>query len=1660
MPTNEASRKTYPGKQFDIPFYEASSGIHILKLNIKRDRFSSSGRTASNPDDFDAADIDIIKSRASNRFITHYFPEFYTFLYDREKFTSYTNANIDVVTDLEGDIKVSATITYIYPAPDPARVLIIILINYNVEKKRADIKLAHCFPSFEENLNYFNEQQDIEGATSESTFAIGTIGETNSSLNDGLKAFNTQMQGMEGQLTLNPAMDALAATTQSALSLIIKILTIQLKATTPSYKFGQADTMTIYFGTQRSPGKPLRPAVARIDYLIIEDSISNRPMKIGYLSNVKYNNLLSDPLTLVTLKNYQTILSTINSPDMANGQSFMNFMRNSEVQAALGDATTIFDPSSPLVPPNQPGNPFINAAKQMSGIDVLRTDELEKGFKTAFSSKQLRALKIKVADNPEVFTKVLMEGTKKTLQNAIDTVKVVNDILETGPMGFIEKNPIVSNIFKMFGIKEMAKEAMICLTMGMNFEIGRISKALQNSLINAQASLYAPPDLPRPGGDIRKPYISPDDFKMFTIGGDIWKQILDVVINALQQSVLEIIKKLAELLKYSCPLNNPRSRDYGATDIAALINPSLQTPSLTGPGTALDRLAQARGLTAPQLNIYFSALSQILSSMEICRLFTDRSSVGSELMDKLIDFNKEYEVPYFSNNLITYSAILSFFLEMSMIVDVTDLCNEVANEVYFANEENISFCLTPDNEPTVEMEELLDLMENGIELKMPTLNFNCPDKENYISDPTITVSIPEMFDSLVQLVELQFAESAEAVKSILLEQKYTADSGGSILATLSESEIDYEANGWPPKLNPIFISKIIEALDSVSSFDLSSCDADVSQILGFDAGIAAQIAPTAAGVVSSTLNSAEFVNAIEGIKDKLQDIEDSAAAAGGGSVPLFPSYRFNLQFYREYINYIELSQLSYSNESLSIPYYYNSRLINDAREFISATRPPNLKDGNSLPITDGSYKPVEINFNFPMSVPFLFGTYPSGSLSTYGNIIDPTNEPVGTVGATCLDQPQIDQIIDDGGVVAAGTGCDGTTHAPASPQETQVPGCTNQSRVMGKIIYDLVIKGHSEIDPEVLRSFQDVYPTVYKQIKYSSSIIKQVPLKELNPSMLIAIQTYVSTNQTIMLSTGGLLERLVYDYEQINGCRVVAEDSSISVVQMIYDTIMGIKLEDLETTSNYLKIIYPRSASRNPNIFVDFQSAGDYLPKEQVLQDISRSMLEQEFDIEGGSPQNVYIKAFTDTFLGTNIPSVAGLEDDETSSDSLIPGIRTALEAEHFPIVYGLLVDNMFNYIITNGVFDAPTLQSLKFFHLNENCPPGEISDLLDIQGIKKQMTDEYVESMCGDPAIPDRTKVRNIVKYGMELLLIQMQIAQILIKNIFVMSAFKIDSILDNKDGFIFKFFRDQLTISYLTFLSNSRNMDESIIRRDVVDYFNIKINRESNVAQGGIKNSLGEIVFPTGTTFSVVDHGAFVGFDEIIDYFISERLILGATSINNAIRNAVPNSNPVSIDEALLASMQTFTVASENPTFLMEKVSQFYGGDPSPRIFLTRKYITLGRFGIDRARVKMWYYYGGSDPNIVNIFKFAGTIPAFGLPNSSASMMEAIRAGLVTADAETTPDCLNQTEIDDTLALGGNVPQGRGCVGTTHAPDDSTSQTPIESGGNGSPGSGYGST
>tara|TARA_Y100000593_G_scaffold65221_1_gene120195 strand:- start:27686 stop:32950 length:5265 start_codon:yes stop_codon:yes gene_type:complete len=1482
----------YKNKKFNIPFYEKSSQSYRLKIKVNDRIFENDDR---------------MKKKAADLYITHYFPEFYAFLSDTEEFEKFENAELDVAEALKEVLISKTTIINRYETQPPTQMRIVVFsLKYDIDTKRKQLEDSGTMPSFEENLLFFNSENEIGDTRSESTFSVATLGKTNNSLNDGLRMFNTQLQGFEGQISLNVDFNSMQTSTQQILNLLVTTLSAQLKTTASSASFSDADTVTIFFGK-----KGAKIAVTGMEYLLIEESIESQPMKIGYFSIIKYNRLLKDPLTLATLKNYQSILAGVQSTATNNtNYSFFDFLNDPGVSSELGapPATILdFNPQ----PKKDMQNILVSIAADYGLIDVGDTEDLEKGFTTALSSEELQNLRQRVAENPEVYKKVYAHQKAKTLNTAVDVTKKIGDVLENGPLGLIDKNSALGKVFRQLGVDELAKEAFLCLTFGLSFEAGRLNKAVQNALIKTSsatftgadglrsATPYQPPTPPKPAS-ISKPVIDPKMFNPFTISGSppIWQQIQKTVVDSLQQAVLSVIEELAELLRENCELNNPRASDYGDTNIVELLNTDLESNNLpsAGTGTQLDSLGRKNGLSIDEMMVYLTSLSNILSSIEICILFQNRSEAPSSLVDRIIEFNLEYPNPRISEDLVSTSAIMGFFSDLAGVVDITDLCNEIANDLFRLNQDNV--CLTEDDLGP-EADRLLDLIENGLRVEPPPLNFECPDKEGFLNDPTITKSVPETFNTLAESVELQFIASAQSIKEILLEQTMTTGDPTGILKNAGE------ATGSLSSLDPAFLKPIITALQSLSSFDINACDVDPSVILGPEVMDAIGNSQTALDVVSETAQDPNFKLAIEGMIDKLQNISDG----GTTPQPIYPSYRFNQQFLKEFQDYIIMASASYNDPTLTIPLYYEATALGAGAEV-------------------SSYQSQQMIYRFP------------------------------DIFAPAIAEPSLAGIFGNMSVTKGGT------------------SICQEDRVVGDVLYFLFTATQEDYDaydtsamlqpPDEV--FRDIYPEISEWASIRFGATATAPLADLTQVALAAMRFYLDkwaagqrhrspragnwpswANDEIISWTKlvNVISSAMIDYDnQRDSCtdpfidRAESElidlgytapsieegaDRRFLMVQLFLDSVYGFDILSLRN-GNFLTITYPSQTGdaplESPNMLIDFQSSGAYIPEASITGSLLTDELLYTFENTTDTTQNPYTKIFVDSF-------------EPTDGDPLSVETRMRIENRHFPYAYAILTDGLFDYIRKNGVFDAATLQALNFFHLNNNCPPSEVSDLLDVEGILAQMQKEFLESACNDKDIPLRKKIRNMIKYGMYLLLIQVSIAEFIIKNIFVFSAFRIDELIETE--FIKIFMRQQIVASVLRYLKFEGSR-ESTLRMDLVEYFNIKIQREEVVGKGGIEFSDGSIAFPDGLQFSVVDDGGFVGFDEIIDYLITERLELGKVPVNNAIKNSLPGSDPQTLDGVFLHSMRSYRVLQDTKEALLVEIPGMNEFDEiSDMVFLT---------------------------------------------------------------------------------------------------------------------------
>jgi len=1370
--------KEYPAKTLNVPFEVRSK--NLLKIKVRKKNVANKEK---------------VFREALDLYIAHYFPEFYRNMEDK----SFSGDNT-VYDALRADLKSGLSIEnpgFATKPPSAYKVVITRLdMGRSLYEMREDMAAAGELPDFQENLEFFNEKNDIGNEIiGQTELDMSTVLTDVNSFSDLMKNFGKQLDNYNGAV---PVGGVNFSFLESAVGKIISIAiaetvkTIEAASGGARYRGEEGDKLTIYFSnrTKRDPAAPaLDPlgifppkiAIAGITYLGGETA-STDFLKVGYFSIIKYKKKFSDQATLKILQRYKEILEKgAEHTDSGQPYPMFDFLSNVLPEQIDQDISSgnFFSFPTPNDRDNGEHSALTKEAIRLELIDLSNTDDLEKGIK-ALSTTELITLKEEVAKNPKLFEKVYQEEKKKVLETGLDIAKVIENVMKTGPMALVKKGSAVDRILAQLGLKALAREAMICLTFGFSFELARIAMATANVM---EEELN------------ERPSLDPKQFELFKIKGDIWKKVLDIILDSVKQALMSLIQGLAELLKEACNLNNPRATDYGNTDIAGLIKDDLLDP-LAGrdpfgygndENNPLGRLTDMLGMSPTDIYLYLTSVSSILSSIDICILLMDTQNAPEELIDRIIEFNLNYSDPNISTKLIEASAVIEFFTILGSIVDVTDLCNEIINDMTLLNQNNI--CLTEDDlanldaEEMQNIEDLLDIIENGFTDAPPVFNFDCPDAENYINDPTMTRLIPETLSTMVELVEMQFVYSVDSIKSVLLEPGLARASGGpggggpggngkkgayDTFKTINP-ESDYPEL---PEPDNGAINAIMNSLKDLAAEFENPMDHPL-------AGAIEACLVNQPGLLDSNLRN--FADAIEillnifnnaEIRDAIDNMVEKADELSQGSGPAVTTYKFNKEFYRKFADYINIDTADFKSIDANRKQY---RIKNHFKRYATSEDPASSR----------------IQFSFPRF------------------------------------------------------------------------NAENRQRIVMQ------------------------YPAYGAPAESSHAYFNLDALFEAN------VEEQFKTDMSIGTQDDGA----AYNLDQfVDAVRTSAEDS------------------------------------QNWNISED-----------------------------------------------------------------------VAVQ-RYFPLAYGLFADQVFDYYIENGIFDAGALQSLNFFHDNINCSSEDISDLLDVEGIFKQMQREYVEEACNNNPSSPRERMREVIKYGMFLLLVQVHVAEFVIKNIFVLSAVQMDELFAKP--FILSYMRDQVNASMtayfdkLTAAGNAEAVDK--VKDSLIVIFNRMMLRPNVIAEGGVTDMHGNVIFPNGTVFittgktratrkpRVLAKGTPTAtFDDILDYLAVYRIqsamgtaeFPGATS--NAVKNALPVSNQKPMEEIFLNSMPVV-----NGTAAANLVPPM-----------------------------------GTGQLLSNKLK----------QKSGIVMVKTIPRGIM----EALP-CLDQSRIDHLLDFGATIPQGHGCEGTTHGPPD----------------------
>ena len=1411
--------KKYKGKPFGIPFAVVERGTTSYKVKLSID---------SGTANFDrSAVIDL----AIDRFITHYFPEFYIALEDTATELAARNASMDpslewdrltdVYTTLRERLGAKIEIETQYPtSPPTSKEIVVCKLRYDVFRARDKLSkrtfLASTSPAeaekpqlplFAVSLEYFNNLQGLGPTETQTEFPVKKLAPITQTLQEAFSKFGKQQNRSKGpQPPIAIEFGFLGISVSKILSAFTEDLTARVKGIKKSYKFREGDTITFYFGRsdlEDIAGKPLvipQYGITGIKYLAADQSISSEDLKIGHFSMVKYSQALKDPVVAASLKNYDSLLqATKQKNSSGNIFSVEEFFGT-----ALGVDTSEGFPSAwdvsgnPDTVQDDENNALINTAVELGIIDIADTSALQVSI-GAYTSEQLMALNQAVTKNPELYEAVFEGQEKKREEVSPDVFGKIEQALLEGPMAAVDDNSPAGAFMRHFGIKALVKEALLCLTFGMNFEIARIVAIVDeikgmaengNIVVEFGGSVrgVTKPQIPIPSfGDLSIV------FPMFQITGDIWKMILDIIIETLQDALLQIIAQLAELLRELCDFNNPRSRDYGDTNMRDLIprprKPDMGSPS-DGPWDPLQgtNLQEDTGMNPDDILEYLSDLSSILSSLDICILLTNPSGASEELLQKILDYNLNYEKhSQISSSLNTFTAIIGFFAQLSKVVDVTDLCNEIANEVGTINQDNI--CLTEDDIKSVNMDDadnieaLLDILKNGLQPEVFRPNFECPDNPNYIEDPTFRKSIYETLNALVEIVELQFSYSTESIKEVMMDSRLQAPEGAAanaIATVMADPNTALEADEkWPPPPDESVIGvlkKIMEGFEDVQAYEdqITACINDNQELLDLDINLDIGLIPD---IMDKVIEGMEIAFAAGGkmgnLIDALEDAENAAQQSAPGT-PLVARKVFNQRFLREFRDYVQLSPGSDGRP---------------ATEFIAQMNPQMGNNYSSAP--DKFFVPAGSSERNATSN--IEGEYDDSS----------SKEVVRWNFRTTVARPGLD------------------------------------------------------------------YSSALTKARYSAAAVKKFG---------------------------------------------TSEDGVIQFVYPPYGSGQA-------GTYNYnLKALFEQSSGASAAFATELES----VKSENITLD-------------------PVVDSVRNTLLGSDPPGSAAMPSVTPAEWFTNYATKRVL-----PLANGLLTDYLFDYYISNGIFDAATLQSLNFFHNNENCAPGNTADLLDVDGIINEMLRMFEKLACHSD-LPARKKVRVALKYGMYLLFAQIHIAEFVIKNIFVFAAANVDELF-SKD-FILLYMRDQIENSISQYLDT---IDESLQKAFISDL--VIVFQLINNMEGGLTDFQGNVIFSSGEKIPETR----ASYNKIINYLIGQRVINSRSSVNNAIKQSHPNANPLPLEEIFLRSIPAyatyndewinpdkmqFFVKDANSTVVRAVTEDFgevgqHGSRPNPRFFLVKEY------------------------------------------------------------------------------------------------------------------------
>jgi hypothetical protein len=724
-------------------------------------------------------------------------------------------------------------------------------------------------PFFPEVITFWNEQQNIipwdDPASSGRvlTFTWSEVNKQLQTIKTLFTKYHNQARRFDGQIVPGINFEAQFRSLEDLTGRISELLKLN-DYVVPSKA---EDEVTVYVNANYQ--------ITGIEYFQPSESLNMQPVKKGYLSYSVIEPFM-DFQTVIYLTQWNEMIRLISNPPGRQYEPFINFI---EDYANSHLRTYEINYCGPAHSP--PARDEIEAANDMLVFGSGPVGQLIKdsGYMSSNDdvlhlSSPFVGLQNKMLKDPTNRGLILNDQFAKTEEKAEDVMKTVMSKLRE--IKNSEEMTIIKHVLHKVGIDRLIIEAIKCLTLNTNFNPTGLVSDIKD-LVSTGSELFAGRKRPM---SFEFPEITVD-VPVFSITGDLQGAIKNIILEALLGAAAAIVEALIEMIREACKPSDDDDK-HGALNLANMFD---QYPSPNKKDLAAPLLGQPHGLNVcfSTYNIpdavgmkYIRDVSMILTPREICQLL--RGTPTDEAVEAVLEYNLLYEEPPIPDNLNVSSAIISFFGCLGDMVDIDAICRIVVEEMTPAVDD---LCITEEQVlsavDTFNLNNLLDMLENGVVIDVPEINLTCPTKPDYTPNPLVDRSIPQLMKAMAEVLGVTFYLSVDGIKTVLLNPTTKGSELGACIANAAGKSEDM-AEG-DAKIDTKIMEDIADALTKLAGAmdggitkineEMAPCGMEITDVFGGMDDLAPVI-----DVVAEIFRNLDFSGA-SALGDELKTIADN-----------------------------------------------------------------------------------------------------------------------------------------------------------------------------------------------------------------------------------------------------------------------------------------------------------------------------------------------------------------------------------------------------------------------------------------------------------------------------------------------------------------------------------------------------------------------------------------------------------------------------------------------------------------------------------------------------------------------------------------------------------------------------------------------------------------